>query len=88
MIKYKIQILVEAIPAREQEIFHYEFDIENFAFMLDRTEDAEFAADLRTRIEDTSKQLGRSNLVLEALMEQAHSHPLILAALKDKGVIR
>lgn len=79
--------LNQAIEAREQEVFGYEFNIKNFKMMLERLPrvgevrpadalDAakhDFRDELMERLVAEKMQLQRARLVLEVLLEQKTS---------------
>lgn len=73
-MNYKQQLIADNIEARENEITVYELNIANYehaACAAEREGDmAEFAADLRQRIEAERFELRKARLIFNALKAQ------------------
>jgi hypothetical protein len=67
---YKYEVLAQAILDREKELFHYQFDLDNCRYIIERVEEGEYKEKLRHRIAAITEQMGYSRLTLEAFMSQ------------------
>lgn len=67
---YRDDVIAAALISREKEIFHYEFDIENFTYILNNTADLGMKKDMEKRISDTHRQLAIAQGTYNALEAQ------------------
>ena len=68
--EYRDDHLAEAMYAREQEWFHYDFDRINFERMLTVLPDGPYKQDIAQRLTDTRSRLQAVDLVYAALKSQ------------------
>lgn len=73
MNEYKINIINENIKARLEEIAGYEINIFNYQYIYDHATDEEFKAHVKDGIEQNTKEMNKTKLVLEALQAQLES---------------
>jgi hypothetical protein len=82
-IKTKKEILIESIGSREQEIMHYQINIDNYSLALDeigklsveeRAELSDFADNLRGRLASEKLEQKKSKIMLAVLQKQVTSY--------------
>lgn len=81
-LKYKYDVLADAMYAREIEYFHYDFDRKNFEHLLSNATDNEFAASVADRLNETKKQMANVLLIIDALRAQIEDEAAYKAAVE------
>lgn len=74
----KIQVLKDALKGREEEIFHYQINIDNFALAIARVQKEhagkrgmrEFCKDLRKRLQSTETEQLKAIIIRDVLVDQ------------------
>lgn len=82
-MQYKYETLAEAIYAREVEYFHYEFDLNNFEYLIANLPDSDYTQDIAKRIAETKMQMQNVMAIQNALWSQVDNQ-----AAYDEAVLR
>jgi len=86
---YKNEVLATAILGREQEIFHYELNIDNYQHVIDNAKDSLVKTEFAKRIVSEQRELEKALSIYKALLAQV-SDPieldLVVAKIKTKSV--
>jgi len=87
---YCDDVLAEAIYSREVEFFHYDFDRNNFAKLLEVIPNGAYRDDIENRLNGTIEQMRNVELIYGALISQvtdieAHDAAVIRTTEKRKN---
>ena len=66
----KLKSLINQLRAREQEVFGYQLNVDNYEVALVIADDAEFQADMRARLVEERKQQAIAQLMLDVALKQ------------------
>lgn len=81
---YKYKVLAEQILARETNLFNYRFNIANYEWMSDNTQDTSVLSDLDSRISNEKRNLELELLIYNALLSQIDDKEKYLEAVNNK----
>ena len=86
---YKDDTIAEAMYSREVEFFHYEFDANNFKFLLEAEPEGAYRDNLQKRLDDTLLQMDNVDRIYNALKaqitdEEAHQAAVLRTEEKRK----
>jgi hypothetical protein len=70
----KLEILSEALKAREEEVLHYQINIDNYRLAIEKSKDdeelAEFVERLRELLASSLLEQKKAKIMLEVIREQ------------------
>jgi hypothetical protein len=70
----KLEILSEALKAREEEVLHYQINIDNYRLAIEKSKDdeelAEFVDRLRELLASSLLEQKKAKIMLEVIREQ------------------
>lgn len=79
---YKYKVLAEQILMRETNLFHYQFNIDNYKEMINHCKDQEYKEKLLKLVTSEELQKERELLTYNALLKQIDDDQQLLEAIE------